>query len=461
MTNEAPLQALSRAELAMQAGRLEEARAICEDVLGAVPDHPAALALQGAIAGRTGNPQRAVALLEKALRRQPGVASWHANLCAFYRTLDRLDDAVAAGHEALRLAPDETGNLVNLALAFAELGDHENANACLLRAIGLDPMQADAHLALAESLLARGEFGPGWLEYEWRNETEAGRGLLPRMTSARWNGMRIPKGRILLVGDQGYGDTIQFARYIPFVAQRCEEVVLGCSAELAPLLARIPGVSNCYRKWDDIPGHAAHARLSSLPGLFHTKIDTIPAQIPYLAPERGRAAKWADRLARSAPRPLRRIGLAWSGRSTHANDHRRSLHLAQLARLGATGSATFVCLQKPFPATDIAAMPAFPGLTDLSPELTDFEETAALVASLDLVVTVDTAVAHLAGALGVPVWIMLPKAGDWRWLLARQDSPWYPSARLFRQPRPGAWAEVIADVAAQLSRFAPTRGNCA
>ncbi|MDE2335394.1 MAG: glycosyltransferase family protein [Rhodospirillales bacterium] len=450
MRDQTPDQALAHAERLLLAGRPDEARLACAAVLAALPDHPPALALQGVIAGRAGDAGRAVDYLEAALRRQPGVASWHAHLVTFYRALGRAADAVAAGSEAMRLAPADSGNLVKLSLAFAELGDHDSAITCQLRAIGLDPARADAHLALAEGLLAAGEFGPGWIEYEWRNETEAGRGLLPTMTSARWNGMRIPKGRILLVGDQGYGDTIQFARYIELVAQRCESVFLGCSAELAPLLARLPGVAACFQNWDAIPGHAAHARLSSLPGLFHTTIDTIPDRTPYLQPDPARVAAWAQHLERAAPRPLRRIGLAWSGRPTHPNDHRRSLRLARLAPLGSVAGTHFVSLQKPFPPPDAAAAGAFPGLGDLSAQLADFADTAALIANLDLVVTVDSAVAHLSGALGVPVWILLPWASDWRWLRGRADSPWYPTARLFRQRNAGAWDEVVAGVAAAL-----------
>jgi Tfp pilus assembly protein PilF len=443
-------QALARAQAATQAKRFGEAQGICQDVLATSPDHPSALALQGVIAAHTGNPERAVELLERALQRHPGVASWHANLCSLYRILNRVREAVAAGREAVRLTPDSADNLVNLSLAFTDLDERENAVACLLRAIGLNPSHADARLALAQNLLAQGELEPGWIEYEWRNETEAGRGQLPRITSAPWNGMRIPGGRVLLVGDQGYGDTLQFARYIPLVAERCKEVILGCSAEMASLLARIPGVTQCCHRWNEIPGHAAHTRLSSLPGLFHTTIETIPAGVPYLQPDPVRQTKWADRLAVLAPRPARRIGLAWSGRPTHPNDRRRSLRLAQLAPLAAAGPAQFVCLQKPFPAADIPSTSVFPGLTDLSEELTDFEETAGLLANLDLVITVDTSMGHLSGALGTPVWILLAKASDWRWLLDRSDTPWYPTARLFRQRQPGAWDEVIAEAAAAL-----------
>ena len=444
-------QALARAQAATQAKRFHEANGICQDVLATSPDHPSALALQGVIAAHSGDPERAVGLLERALARHPGVASWQANLCSLYRILNRLDEAVTAGREAVRLAPDSADNLVNLSLAFTDLDERTSAVACLLRAVGLNPAHADARLALAQNLLAGGEFDPGWLEYEWRNETEAGKNQLPRITSAPWNGMRIPDGRILLIGDQGYGDTLQFCRYVPLVAARCREVILGCSAEMAPLLARIPGVTQCCHRWNEIPGHAAHTRLSSLPGLFHTTLETIPAPIPYLTPDPARQAKWATRLETLAPGPGRRIGLAWSGRPTHPNDRRRSLRLAPLTPLGAAGPAQFVSLQKPFPDADRAAMGEFPGLVDLAEELTDFEETAALVSLLDLVITVDTSMGHLAGALGRKVWIMLAKANDWRWLLDRDDSPWYPSARLFRQAKPGAWEPVIASVAAALA----------
>ena len=444
-------QALARAQAASQAKRFGEAHGICQDVLSSSPDHPSALALQGVIAAHTGNPERAIELLDRALHRHPGVASWHANLCSLYRILNRVEEAVASGREAVRLAPDSADNLVNLSLAFTDLDERESAIACLLRAIGLNPSHADARLALAQNLLAQGELEPGWIEYEWRNETEVGRGQLPRITSAPWNGMRIPSGRVLLVGDQGYGDTLQFVRYVPLVAERCKEVILGCSAEMASLLARVPGVALCCHRWNEIPGHAAYTRLSSLPGLFHTTLDTVPGRVPYLTADPVRQAKWATRLVEIAPRPAQRIGLAWSGRPTHPNDRRRSLRLAQLTPLAGAGPAIFISLQKPLPATDVPDLGGFSGLIDLSKELNDFEETAGLIANLDLVITVDTSVGHLSGALGKPVWIMLAKASDWRWLLDRSDSPWYPTARLFRQRRPGTWTEVISDVAQALS----------
>lgn len=448
---ETPDQSLTRAQAAAQAKRYGEAAGICNDVLASTPDHPGALALLGVVAAHTANHERAIELLERAVKRHAGVAAWHANLCSLYRIANRIHEALAAGQEAVRLAPDSPDNLVNLSLVFTDIDDRDRAIACLLRALGLNPSHADARLALAQNLLARGELEPGWLEYEWRNETEAGRGLLPRITSAPWNGMRIGGGKILLVGDQGYGDTIQFARYIPLVAQRCQEVILGCSAELAPLLARIPGVGTCCHRWNEIPGHAAHTRLSSLPGLFHTRLETIPNEVPYLVPDPVRVASWKQRLEEALPDTRMRIGLAWSGRPTHPNDRRRSVRLERLAPLAATGRAAFVSLQKPMPTADSDAIQRFPGMFDTSAMLVEFEETAALIANLDMVITVDTAIGHLSGALGKPVWILLPKASDWRWLLDRPDSPWYPTVRLFRQRIPGAWDPVIAEAAEALA----------
>jgi len=444
-------QALVRAQAAAEAKRFGEAGGICADLLTSQPDLAPALALSGMVAAHSGDIERAVDLLERAVARQSGVAAWYGNLCTLYRLVHRLQDALTAGTQAVRLAPNSSDYLVNLSLVFTDLDERDRATACLLRALGVNAEHADAHLALAQNLLAQGEFEPGWLEYEWRNLTEAGRGQLPKITSAPWNGMRIPSGRILLVGDQGYGDTIQFCRYIPLVAERCQEVILGCSVEMLSLLKRMPGISHAHHRWNEIPGHAAYCRLSSLPGLFRTALDTIPASIPYLNPDPARVAAWAERLAAQLPKGAKRIGLAWSGRPTHPNDRRRSLPLSSLTPLGAVGGHTFVSLQKPFPPTDADAVGQFPGLVDMSSALTDFDETAAIIANLDLVITVDTSMGHLSGAIGKPVWILLSKASDWRWLVDRVDTPWYPTARLFRQSESGSWAPVIAAVTAALS----------
>ena len=445
-------QALIRAQAAAQAKRFGEATGICNDLLATQSDLAPALALSGMVAAHSGDVERAIQLLERAVAQQSGVAAWYGNLCTLYRMVHRLQDALSAGTRAIRLAPNSADYLVNLSLVFTDLDERDKAAACLLRALGVNAEHADAHLALAQNLLAQGEFTPGWFEYEWRNLTEAGRGQLPKITSAPWNGMRIPSGRILLIGDQGYGDTIQFCRYIPMVAERCQEVILGCSIEMLSLLKRMPGVAHAHHRWNEIPGHAAYSRLSSLPGLFRTEQDTIPPGTAYLTPDPVRVAAWSERLSAQIPQGAKRVGLAWSGRPTHPNDRRRSLRLGDLASIGAVDGHAFVSLQKPFPSVDVDAMQRFRGMVDISSALTDFEETAAIIANLDLVITVDTSIGHLSGAIGKPVWILLSKASDWRWLIDCEDSPWYPSARLFRQKHPGAWAPVIGNVTVALSK---------
>jgi hypothetical protein len=445
-------QALARAQAAAQAKRLNEAAGICGDVLAVSPEYPSALALLGIVSALQSDPEKGIGLLERAIKLRPGNASWYAHLASLCRATYRMDQALAAGQESVRLEPANADNLVNLSLIFVDVDDRDRAIACLLRALGQKHDHADGHLALAQNLLSMGNFAPGWLEYEWRNETEAGKNTMPKMTSAHWNGMPIPKGRILLVGDQGYGDTIQFARYIPKVATLCEEVVLGCSAEMGPILQNIPGVTQYCHRWNDVPGHAAHCRLSTLPYLFQTNLQTIPSQVPYLKPDPARVAAWREKFITLLP-PGRRIGLAWTGRPTHPNDRRRSLPLARLRPIAeAVPDATFVSLQKPMPASDLATMAHFRGMIDLSAELTDFGETAAVIENLDMIVTVDTAMGHLAGALAKPAWIMLPKAADWRWMLDRSDSPWYPTVRLFRQGYPGAWDAVLHQVAGALAK---------
>jgi tetratricopeptide (TPR) repeat protein len=444
-------QALNRAQAAAQAKRLNEASGICADVLAASPDQPAALALQGIVAAMAGDPENGVVLLRRAIQLRPGNSTWYAHLSSLCRATYRMEEALAAGQESIRLDSNNPEHLVNLSLIFVDVDDRDRAMACLLRALGLKHDHADGHLAMAQNLLAMGDFDPGWMEYEWRNLTEAGKATMPAMTSAPWNGMKIPTGRLLLVGDQGYGDTIQFARYIPMAAERCQELILGCSAEMEPLLAGIPGVSQYCHRWTDVPGHAAHCRLSSLPYLFHTRLDTIPGQIPYLKADPARIAYWRDRLAATLPTGVKRIGLAWTGRPTHPNDMRRSLQLHQLGMLAGAGPAVFVSLQKPMPSRDMETMHRFAGMADLSEELTDFGETAALIENLDLVITVDTSMGHLAGALGKPAWILIPKAADWRWMLDRDDSPWYPSVRIFRQQIAGAWDEPMNKLRAALS----------
>lgn len=338
-------------------------------------------------------------------------------------------------------------------LAHTRRQQHAAAAACFLRALAIDPNSAPAHFNLGMALLAQGDFKPGWIEYEWRHRLEQARGSHPPLAVPGWNGMRLPEGRLLLIGDQGYGDTIQFARYVPMAAERCHEVVLGLSPELFPLVSRIKGASGAFSRWEQMPPVVAWCMLSSLPGIFNTEAHTIPAETPYLAADPGAVTRWAARLAELGEARRRRIGLFWTGRTRPPHDARRSLSLAECVPLLREAHACFVSLQREVPAAQAETLAASKALLDLSGELRDFGETAAVIANLDLVITIDSAVAHLAGALGKPAWVLLQWQADWRWFRDREDSPWYPSLRLFRQPEPGAWSPVIERVRKELATF--------
>ena len=253
---------------------------------------------------------------------------------------------------------------------------------------------------------------------------------------------------ILLHAEQGLGDTIQFSRYAKFVAAQGARVVLEVQAPLRPLLAQVDGVSQLLVRGEALPAFDYHCPLLSLPLAFQTRIDNIPAEVPYLHSDPDRVRKWEVRLG---PRMLPRVGLTWSGRAAHANDSNRSIALGDFAGLVCL-HAQFVSLQKDLRAGD-AQIIERRGIKHFGDELDDFADTAALIELMDIIITVDTSVAHLAAAMGKIVWILLPFNPDWRWLLDRDDSPWYPTARLFRQPTLGAWGSVIERVSAELNEY--------
>jgi Flp pilus assembly protein TadD len=446
---------LVQAEQAAAQKRFNEAVGICRDVLEGNAECAPAYAVWGAIEAHRGALADAARLLERAIKIDPNQAAWHGNISGIYRVQYRLDEALVAAREAVRLAPAIARNFVNLAKVLVDRGERDDAVACFMNALVRETDNSEAHLGIGQILLAEGDFRPGWIEYAWRNELDQAKGLMPRMVTPVWNGMRLPRDRVLLVGDQGFGDSIQFARYIPMVAERCGAVVVGCSPELAPLIAPMPGVTSVHTRWDEIPRHIAHCLLSSLPGVLGTELHTIPANVPYLTAVPELKAAWQERLAplRASGRKL--VGIVWAGRPTHPNDGRRSLPLDALAPLAEVEGVQLVSLQKPVLARDAERFAAL-GLTDWSAELTDFNQTLAMLTQIDLVVTIDSAVAHLAGASGRPVWVMMPSPADWRWMHGRTDSPWYPTMRLFRQDRPGNWGHVLGEIIGGLAQFVRT-----
>jgi hypothetical protein len=305
--------------------------------------------------------------------------------------------------------------------------------------VELRPDFSDAHYNLGLALLQTGDFAEGWLEYEWRFRRTGGTNPLRHQEIPRWEGESPAHKTILLYAEQGYGDALQCIRYVPLFARAGARVVVECRRELHSLFSVIEGVHEVVAPGDPLPLCEMQSPLFSLPRLFNTRLETIPVAMPYLQAGPSAVCRWRNVLRPASA--LLHVGLVWEGNPEHANDHQRSISREFFRNLSLPPGILFHSLDPhgvesefPLPVMDHAA------------HLTDFKETAALITNLDLVITVDTAVAHLAGALAKPVWVLLPFAADWRWLQNRSDSPWYPTMRLIRQPAQGRWDAVLTEV---------------
>ena len=436
----------------VKGGGLAAAERLLDHILSAVPDAPRALHLKALVLFRTGRHQAAAELMKRATELAPDAAAFRRDLCPIYERLGRYDDALSAGHQALDMSSDDLQTLHNLALVHYRRLELNESIAYARRALALDPTAAGAHFQMAEALLLGGEFAEGWQEYEWRYRTAGAAQPLPASDHPQWDGTPLPGHRLLLIADQGFGDVIQFCRYIPWVCGRCPELVVAADATLHPLIRQIHAAVKLVDNWSWCPPFAAYCPLSGLPRLHGTTLDTIPSEIPYLHADPPRTAVWRARLQDLLPPGSRRIGIVWAGRATHNNDLNRSANLSTFAPLAALDGIALVSLQKGPGQSAIAGYFSSAPLLNLGAVIADFVDTMAVIETLDLVVTVDTSVAHLAGAMGRPVWILLPYAPDWRWLLGRDDSPWYPTARLFRQPSPGDWHHLMCNVCEALQR---------
>jgi Flp pilus assembly protein TadD len=463
------------------AGRLREAEAIYRQILAVRPSHADSLHLLGVIAGQRDDNAAAVEWIGKAIAIEPSAAIYHNNLGAFSRRLGKMDEALAAYkkavelqpdyadarynlgnvlrdtglleqsiaeyREAIRLRPDNAETHNNFGFALQHLGRVEEAIAEYREAMRLKPHYADVHLNLAFALLVGGDYEQGLPEYEWRTRRPAhGLAELPQ---PRWDGGTLQGKTILVRSEQGLGDGIQFVRYVAILADRGGAVILECLPELRRLFEGVAGVTHVLARGEPPPPFDVHCPLASLPLALGTRLDSIPAAVPYLHAD----SRLVEASGIAVPGGALNVGLAWAGNPDHRNDRNRSLSLARLSPLGAAKDVRFFSLQKGKPAEQVRTPPPGMELVDASPELTDFADSAALIARLDLLITVDTAVAHLAGAMGKEVWVLLPFAPDWRWLLGREDSPWYPTMRLFRQETPGEWGPVIERVVMELERI--------
>jgi len=465
--------------------RVDEALAAYERAITVAPSHAEAHHNRGVALARLDRNVEALAAFDRALALRPQYAAAHNHRGAALAALERFDEALAAYDRALAGAPryaqahnhramalldldrpaealESADRALTLASTFAdawytrgnalrELYRHADAAESFERAIALDPDHASAHWNLADCRLVLGDFARGWEQFEWRWRLPSRGQARRQFTQPQWTGAERLEGRtILLHAELGLGDTLQFCRFATEVARRGARVLLEAQPPLLPFLHTLEGVASLVARGDPLPPFDLHCPLMSLPLALRADVAGIAARVPYLASDPARVAAWRERLgAARAPR----IGLAWSGSQGLRND-KRSTTLRQVLPLLDPG-IEWVSLQKEVPATDAAMLAAHPGIRDVSANLADFADTAALVEVLDLVITVDTSVAHVPGALARPVWILLPhNPHDWRWLLEREDSVWYPTARLFRQPAPGDWESVVRRVRAEIgARF--------
>lgn len=438
------MQAMERAARLFQGGRWDEAEALCHEIQrGEGGRHFYAWHLLSVIALHRGRHQAAAEFATRALALDPRHVEVLCNRGAALRGLGRHEEALADYDAALAIAPTHGAAHNNRGVALAALNLHEDARAAYDRALAIDPRDERARFNRALALLVRGNLPAGFADFESRwtgSDTQAG----PRpMHAPQWTGRESLSGKTMLLhAEQGLGDSIQFARYVPLVAERGAAVIVEAHAGLGPLLHGLRGVTRVVARGEALPQHDLHCPLMSLALAFGTTLDTIPNAVPYLDAPQEHLERWRARLgARGRPR----VGLAWSGSTTLRNDRNRSIALEQLAPLREL-PFDFHSLQKEVRPGDAAALASGPPIASFGDELADFRDTAALVQLMDLVISVDTAVAHLAGALAIPVWVLLPWSPDWRWLLERSDSPWYPTARLWRQARAGDWHGVIQRV---------------
>ena len=435
------------AELLRDRDDLPDALACYQRVVALAPTDAMAHNNAGLLLRKLGRVEEAAATFARAAAIDPNDWRIRFNLLMVRGDDAALPDAIEYCRRSLEEHPDRIDVLVNLAVSLQFSGRYEEALTYLEQAIAASPDQVEARFNRALLLLLLGDYPRGWAEYEQRwNLPELKK---PRFAQPQWQGENIAGKTILLHAEQGLGDTIQCLRYVGLVATRCSRVVLRIERRLTRTAASLPANVAIVHADARIPPFDVWCPLLSLPRIFGTRVETIPADTPYLGVRPVLAERWRRRLGGL---PGRKIGLAWAGSPTHINDCRRSVDPERLAPLFDAAGISWVSLQASPAASSIAGLPVN-RILDLSAELTDFAETAGAILNLDLVITVDTAVAHLAGALGRPAWVMLPFSPDWRWLLDRDDSPWYPSLRLFRQPAPGDWDSVVARVTECLAAF--------
>jgi tetratricopeptide (TPR) repeat protein len=397
----------------------------------------------GSIFQQIGRLDEATDHYQKVLKINPEHAMAYINLGSIFQQKGRFDDAIDFYQKALQFNPKLISGYNNLGLALQEKGQFDEAMSCHQKALSLDQNNATVHFNLGVLLLMYGDLKQGWREYEWRKKFKNYQDR--NFTQPLWDGSEI-SGRTILIysekGFEGFGDTIQFIRYAPLIGNRGAKIIVECQKELKTLLRNVKGVQQVISYGDILPKFDVHCPFLSLPFVFNTTLEHIPSETPYITVNPLLVQKWRDKIQND--RSKLKIGLMWSGDLRHPRSQYRSCSLDIFSPLTEVNDISIYSLQKGQAAEQAKNPPEGMNLMDYTESFNDFSDTAALIENLDLVISVDTGVTHLAGALGKPVWTLLPFVPEWRWLLEREDSPWYPTMRLFRQTSPGNWKSIIA-----------------
>jgi Flp pilus assembly protein TadD len=422
--------------------RPDQALACFEALRAAQPAHPGVHFMVGTALSQLGRHDDAAAAFRQALVQRPDDALAMSHLAKTLTRLGAADAAIAMARQALALQPRLADAWSHLGTPLQHKGEAAEAQAAFRQALDIDPKRPYDRFNLALNLLLQGDFAAGWADYECRLELPSFPRLGPAPRCPTWRGEALAGRSLLVVAEQGLGDLIQFSRYVPLLRERGATVVLQCQAGLLRLMQTLPGVARCVDVEQVPPDTDFAVPVMSLPLRLRTTRQTIPASVPYLHATLPDTLKWRRRLAGLPDGP--RVGLVWQGRATHGADRYRSVPLAALDPLADLAGVHFISLQRDPPAEPPGPMSR--RLIDLAAEQTDMADLAGLLANIDLVISVDTSVCHLAGAMARPLWVLLQKGPDFRWLLNRNDSPWYPSARLFRQAQLGDWGSVVERV---------------
>ncbi|MBC7601062.1 MAG: glycosyltransferase family protein [Ramlibacter sp.] len=435
-----------------RAGQPAQALVLVEQAMALRPDSADIANQHGITLRQLSRAAEAVASFDRAIALAPTLASAHANRANALRDLGQREAAIDGYDRALSLNPGDALAWQNRGVVLAELGLHALALASLEKALSLDDSLVESHWNLALVLLRLGDFERGWREFEWRWHKPDIALSARHFSKSRWTAGEPLAGRTMLVcAEQGLGDTLQFCRYLPWLSAQGARTKLLVQPELVTLLSGQLGITEVATTGSRMPRFDASCSLMSLSFFAGTRLDNIPLAGGYLQPPPERLATWRERVE-TLRKP--RIGLVWSGRPDHGNDANRSLSLEQLL-LALPSGPHYVSLQNVVRASDAKALRSRHDIAEYAPLLTDMAETAALCECMDLVISVDTSVAHLAGALGKPVWLLLPFNPDWRWLLERDTSPWYEQMTLLRQSAPGDWRGVLGKLAARLQSSFP------